>query len=235
MLAPSLPVRADSPELGTHWRLESDKGVIHVYAPPKYDARHAGLVVYVHGYRTSADRAWHEHRLREQFLASRQNALFVVPQAPTSIDDPVRWESLSSLRDALRAARIRAPDGPVIAVGHSGAYRTIARWVAEPELSEIILLDGLYRDPAPFETFAAAPKHKLILVGKETAKACAALARRASGIALEHIPEAYADFSARERRATLLYLRSQYGHEEIVAGGKVLPLLLRLTPLRSLT
>lgn len=234
MWLPCSPLRAAEPDAGKHWRIESERGVVHVYAPPGYDARRAGLVVYVHGCRTDVDRAWRDHHLREQFLASRQNALFVVPQAPASLDAPLRWESLQTLRDALADARIQIPSGGVIAVGHSGAYRTIARWLSEPELSEIILLDGLYRDPAPFEAFAAAQGHKLILVGKETAKACAALALRASGSARERIPDSYEQLSAAERRAALLYLRSQYGHEEIVAGGKVLPLLLRLTPLRLL-
>jgi hypothetical protein len=217
-----------------HRRIESDEGVVHVYTPPGYDARRAGMLVYVHGYRTSVDRAWREHHLREQFLASRQNALFVVPEVPASIDDPPRWKSLQTLRDTLHAAQIHVPDGPVVAVGHSGAYRTIARWLGEPKLSEIILLDGLYRDPAPFEAFAAAPAHKLILIGKETAAACAALARRLSGVARDRIPETYEALGSRDRRAALLYLRSQYGHEEIVAGGKVLPLLLRLTPFERL-
>lgn len=234
MLAPCSPLRAAEPDAGKHWRIESGHGVLHVYAPPGYDARHAGMLVYVHGYRIGVDRAWQDHQLRAQFLASRQNALFVAPQAPASIDETVRWESLETMREALRAAHIRVPGGPVIAVGHSGAYRTLARWLSEPELSEVILLDGLYRDPAPFEAFAAAKGHKLILVGKETAKACAALARRLSGVAHERIPETYDELSASDRRANLLYLRSQYGHEEIVSGGKVLPMLLRLTPLALL-
>ena len=33
---------------------------------------------------------------------------------------------------------------PIAAIGHSGAYRTIASWLKSPRLTRVVLLDGLY-------------------------------------------------------------------------------------------
>ena len=40
--------------------------------------------------------------------------------------------------------------------------------------------------------------------------------------------------SVRERRAKLLYIRSQYDHYSMITNKKVIPLLLRLTRLEKL-
>jgi len=42
-------------------------------------------VIYVHGYYTDADGAWSEHDLARQFKASHQNAMFIVPDAPSGM------------------------------------------------------------------------------------------------------------------------------------------------------
>ena len=48
------------------------------------------------------------------------------------------------------------------------------------------------------------------------------------------MPAADSGFTKRQRGAKLLYIRSQYEHMQIVTGGKVIPVLLRLTPLKAL-
>ena len=48
------------------------------------------------------------------------------------------------------------------------------------------------------------------------------------------IPDSETDLDPRERGARLLYFKSQYTHEELVTDGKVLSLLLRLSPLKRL-
>ena len=57
---------------------------MHVWVPPSYDRATAGTVVYVHGYWTDADGAWRDYSLARQFRASHQNALFIVPDAPSA-------------------------------------------------------------------------------------------------------------------------------------------------------
>ena len=48
------------------------------------------------------------------------------------------------------------------------------------------------------------------------------------------MPSSAAGFSRREKNAQLLYIRSQYEHMAIVTSGKVIPVLLHLTPLKAL-
>ena len=98
---------------GKHWRIKTAQGAVHVWVPAGYDRETAGTVVYVHGYWTDADGAWRDHSLARQFRASRQNALFIVPDAPSRNDEQVKWPALTDLRRAVTRANIKLPDGPI--------------------------------------------------------------------------------------------------------------------------
>jgi len=224
---------------GTHWRMSTAQGAVHVWIPKDYDRNTAGSVFYIHGYWTNADEAWREHGLAQQFRASRQNAMFIVPDAPASNDDGVNWPSLTDLRRAVSRANIHLPDGPVVVMGHSGAFRTITQWVDHRLVEQIILLDALYAGETAFDDYIGkgshADEHKLIVVGASTAQESADFVRKYKfAIARENMPESVSGFSRREKGARLLYIRSQFEHMSIVTSGKVIPSLLRLTPLRAL-
>jgi hypothetical protein len=228
----------DVVEGGRHWRIKTDEGAVHVWVPADYDRATAGTVVYVHGYYTDADGAWAEYKLARQFRASRQNALFVVPDAPAGNDDDVKWPALTDLRRALARANIRVPDGPTIVMGHSGAFRTVMKWVDHHAIEQIILLDAMYGGEKAFDDYIAngkrADQHKLIVVGSDTAASSSSFAKKYPfAVAREAMPDGKA-FSKRERRAKLLYIRSQFGHMQIVTSGKVIPKLLQLTHLRAI-
>lgn len=225
---------------GTAWRVKTAKGPVYVWIPKGYRRATAGLVVYIHGYHTSVDGAWKRHNLPQQFRKSRQNAMFIVPEAPQSNDDKVYWPALGDLKKHVsRGGNIRLPDGPTIIIGHSGAFRTIAQWVDNRLLAEVILLDALYGRKSEFKQFIHSGKrakhHKLIIVATDTIDNAKAFAKQFRYAAVrKSIPKSYDGFSKREKRSKLLYLRSQYSHSSIVTGGKVIPLLLRLTPLERL-
>ncbi len=219
---------------GSAWRLKTKAGPVWVYAPPGYNRATAGVVAYVHGYNVTLDEAWSRHALASQFRDSRQNALFVVPEAPKSNAEHPRWTSLDALLGAVRAAGIRTPGGPAVAVAHSGGFRTVATWLDEARLAQVILLDGLYGASDAFARFARTGGKRLVLVGEDTAEACDKLLtgfKRAAR--LPRIPNSVSDLPASAKRARVLYLRSQYNHGAIVDGRKTIPLLLRLTPLRA--
>lgn len=224
---------------GKHWRIQTGQGAVHVWVPEGYDRATAGTVVYVHGYWTDADGAWREHQLARQFKASRQNALFIVPDAPASNDDIVRWPALKDLRRAIARANIRIPDGPTIVMGHSGAFRTVMQWVDHRAVAQIILLDAMYSGERKFDEFIASGKraddHKLIVVGAGTAQSSAAFVKQYKfAVAREKMPDGVWGFTKRERSAKLLYIRSQYEHMTMVTNRKVIPTLLRVTPLKAL-
>jgi len=224
---------------GKHFRIATSRGAVHVWVPPDYNRETAGTVIYVHGYYTDADGAWREHELAKQFKASHQNALFIVPDAPAGNDDDVKWPALKDLRKAVTRANIHLPDGPVVVMGHSGAFRTVMQWVDHKLVDQIILLDALYAGESAFDEFIASGKraddHKLIVVAASTAEESASFAKRYKfAVAREKMPGSAGGFSKRERGAKLLYIRSQFEHMAIVTSGKVIPTLLRVTPLKAI-
>lgn len=224
---------------GKHWRIKTSQGAVHVWLPPGYDRETAGTVVYVHGYYTDADGAWREHELAKQFKASHQNAMFVVPDAPAGNDDAVNWPALTDLRRAVARANLKMPDGPIIVMGHSGAFRTVMQWVDHRLVDQIILLDAMYAGESQFDEFIGSGKradeHKLIVVAASTAEESSSFARKYKfAVARESMPKTVGGFTKHERGAKLLYIRSQYEHMQIVTSGKVIPILLRVTPLKAL-
>jgi len=236
----SAAVAAGSEAGGEHLRLVTPRGIVHVWRPSAYDAKRAGIVVYVHGYFTRVDQAWREDHLAEQFQGSGRNALFIVPEAPASPRQRVRWRNLQMLlHTTAQRGGLRLPRGPIVAVGHSAAFRTIVNWLPEPRLRCVLLLDGLYRDERQFDSWLrSAPgheSHRLVLVADETARESEGLAQGfPSALLMDHIPEDLEELTPQDKLAPLLVLRSQYEHMAIVTSGRVIPLLLGLAPLPAL-
>ena len=131
------------------------------------------------------------------------------------------------------------PDGPVVVIGHSGAFRTVMQWVDHKLVDQIILLDALYAGESAFDEYIKSGKraddHKLIVVGADTAQDSAGFVKKYKfARAREKVPAAMSGFTKDERRSKLLYIRSQYDHMSIVTSQKVIPLLLRVTRLKAL-
>ena len=214
---------------GSHMRLETNHGPVHLFRPPGFDRKTAGVVVYVHGYYTHIDEAWYEHKLAQQFAASRRNALFIAPEAPAAPEEKPSWTSLRRLLTVVfRMARIREPTGPLVVAGHSGAYRTLVPWLDEPALHHLILIDALYGNEPDFLDWLARERaNRMTLVVKGTAKWADPFVKHLPyAVTLPRIPGAITDLSHSARAAKLLCLRSQYGHFELITEGRVMPVLL---------
>lgn len=234
-----LDKKEDTVAGGTHWRIKTKAGAVHVWIPADYDRESAGTVVYVHGYYTDSDGAWRDYGLARQFRASKQNAMFVVPDAPSGNDEEVKWPALTDLRKAVARANIRLPDGPLVVVGHSGAFRTVMKWIDNRTVDQIILLDALYGGEKAFDEYIDSGKraddHKLIVVGAATAQGSKAFAKKYPfAVTRDKLPSSADGFKKKEKRAKLLYVHSQYEHMSIVTNGKVIPTLLHLTQLKGL-
>jgi hypothetical protein len=237
---PKPKVTSDTVAGGKHWRFKADKGVVHVWIPEGYDARAAGTVVYVHGYYTSADEAWSGFHLADQFRASKQNAVFIVPDAPRGNDDGLYYDTLTNLlRQVWRHTHLERPWGPIVVIGHSGAFRTIVPWLDYTAIDHVILLDALYADENKFAHWLTGAKghesNKLTVVGEDTTSRAEAFLRQFKGVVrMKKIPGNWDQLDKRQRTARVLYMQSQYGHMQLVSNGKVIPLLLRRTPLRPI-
>jgi hypothetical protein len=236
----SPPFVKDRAANGDHWRFETARGPVHVWTPPGYDAATAGIVLYVHGHIHNVDQAWTQHKLAEQFLASEQNALFIAMEAPISRRDTVKWPSLAGLlREVRRQTGLIRPWGHVVAIGHSGAYTTILRWLDYRPLDTVVLLDGLYGHEEYFEDWvyrsAGHDDKRLTVVAADTLRWSEPFARRNKGVVtVDLVPTSYEEVEPTARRAKVLYMRSQFPHMEIVSQGKVMPVALRLTRLPRL-
>jgi hypothetical protein len=227
---------------GLHWRVSTPRGIIHVWVPPGYRRKTAGLVVYLHGDGVNADGAWTQHHLAKQFRASRQNAMFVVPEAPNDTDKPVIWPELGKFRRALRRkGGFIVPRGHQVVIGHSRAYATMGGWLDNKYLHQVIVLDGFYGSVQQrfneFLTGKRARQHRVLIVAKDTYARAAAFARRFKWAQIRSkkgVPTRLRQLTRRQRRSRLLVIRSQFGHSAIVKSGKVIPLVLQVTPLRRI-
>jgi len=229
---------------GAHWRLLTPKGPVHVWEPRGYDAATAGTVVYVHGFYTNVDKAWIQHALAEQFAGSRVNALFIVPEAPSGSGEEVFWPVLSEL---LAEVQKQLPGiearGPIVAAGHSGAWRTLGLWAdeaASKQVDNFILLDGLYGMDEKFQAWVArrpaTDEPRMTLVSHDTSKRAATFLESIEGAKRRSaLPETYRDLTAGEKNVPVLDIASAgLSHMEIVTSGKVLPVLLHRSALRSI-
>lgn len=231
-------VRTTSEKGGVHWRINSKQGIIHVYRPWGFRLKSGGIVVYVHGYRSSADKTWNKRGIAEQFRRSKQNAIFIVIDAPSYKGANVNFPALSKLLTlVMRYTKMRLPRGHIVAIGHSAAYRTIVKWLDYRYLDHVILVDALYARGKEFYHWMSTHKykawHKLIVISYDTRKQTETFLKRFKYVVKrKSIPKSYYQFTKREKRTRLLYLQSQYGHRQLITNRKVLPLLLRLTRLR---
>lgn len=208
---------------GHHWRLDTARGVVHAWAPADYDAATAATVVFVHGYWINVDGAWASYRLPQQFALSGINAIFIVPEAPWAKWAPIVWPSLTELvRTVADQIDIAMPAKRLVAIGHSGAYRTLAMWLADPMLDTIALLDALYVEVGLLPWMRASEQRRLVNIVYETGRVSGYLHRRlpstqrVDGLPREGLPD-----------ARILYVRTDVGHWELVTGGVALPLALR--------
>ncbi len=220
---------------GHHWRIDTPHGAVHVWTPAGYHADGAGLVAYVHGYYSDVDSAWRDHQLPEQFALSGVNAMFVVCEAPAGNKAPVYWSSLSELFRTVQAGTGGAlPSGPVIAIGHSGAFRTLIPWLDDPRVDWMILVDAAYARIDPFiDWVKASPAHHLYYVGDDTIEWTEEM-RRELPTSVELDRFTFDGLPPEARAAPIVYVRSQFAHMPLVTGGIALPSLLRAMPLDSL-
>jgi hypothetical protein len=235
---PTSEERAEAPptpyELATagrSWRIETRRGPVHVWVPDGYDARTAAIVVYVHGYFVDVDEAWRDQRLPEQFAMSGANAMFVACGAPEGPRGRVAWPSLRHLLSVVRRGIDRPlPKGRLVAVGHSGAHRTIAQWLDNRRLDAIVLVDAAYGDLRPFRHWLRASKdHRLLDVGALTQPKTDAFHRHVPSLVVEGFPDPDVAHDALEawRKARVIYVRSHRDHMQLVTEGLALPMLLR--------
>ena len=195
-------------------------------------------MIYVHGLYTKVDGAWDEHNLPHQFAASTINAMFIACEAPSSLGEAVAWTSMSELLATVDAAiaDVRQPRRRIVAVGHSGAYRTLLHWLTDETLDTVVLFDAAYGEIESYRSWVTAkPRRRLIDVGDDTKKWTEELHKKLPDtVILEDFPPVEQEIPAAVARAKILYIRSTMGHFPLVTGGIALPMVLRTLRMRKL-
>lgn len=132
------------------------------YRLSKVDA--VDYVIHFHGHSNTVEKALNNHKLREQFSLSLQNAILVVPQGPVNAIDSSAGKlersggmkrMLTEVHHFLRKQGVigsRQHLRRLIITSHSGGYRAAENCLKHGgfEVSELFLFDSLY---AGTETF----------------------------------------------------------------------------------
>jgi hypothetical protein len=141
---------------------------VAIFIPKNFRASNkVDLVVHFHGWKNHVESVLKNYQLIDQFVASRRNAILVVPQGPYDapdsfggkLEDPDGFkhfveEVLGTLRShsSLTNAGLRA--GGIILSGHSGGYQVISaildRGGMQPDIREVFLFDALYAQTPRF-------------------------------------------------------------------------------------
>ena len=225
------PSPAELVEAGQSWVIDTPRGHVRVWIPDGYDAETAATIVYVHGYYADVDHAWVDQKLPEQFAISGLNAMFIACGAPESASEPVTWPSLRQLLAAVRTGIHRAlPARHLVAVGHSGAHRTLVRWLGDRDLDTVVLVDAAYGELEPYRAWLHRSKaHRFIDIASDTMWRTDPFHRTLPGTkTVDHFPSAdEGTFSAAARDARILYVRATREHMQLVTDGVALPLTLR--------
>jgi len=157
---------------------------VYVFVPRHFrpsPGREVPMLVHFHGHGSTADRAMATHKLREQLVASRQDAILVVPQGPVNASDSscgkleapggfsrLVHEVLAHLatKDVSRllgtTAFERANLGRVCLSAHSGGYHAAAQCLRHGgvEVNEVYLFDALYAEADVFRDWVLRGKGK---------------------------------------------------------------------------
>ena len=211
-------------------RFATENGPVRVWMPRGYDPATAGIVIYVHGYYTTVDRAWRQHRLARQFAASGLNALFIACEAPTGPEDRVAWESSADLLARVAENVDRPlPDGKVIAVGHSGAHRTLWTWLDDERLDTIALIDAMYGEPEPLLAWIGEDEQRRLIDVARLAQpeANALHAELPETVVFDGFPSRRRGRLPGARDARIVYVPTSIDHMPLVTGGLALPMTLR--------
>jgi hypothetical protein len=230
-LTPPSPPKIDSDEevledmakAGRHWRIETEHGPVHVWVPENYDPATAATIVFVHGYHVDVDQAWTDYRLDQQFALSGDNAMFIAPSSPREKWSPITWPSLNALLATVKASvDIAMPTKRLVIAGHSGAYRTLAIWLANDKLDTVVLLDAVYGEYSFSPWVRSSQTHRLVNIAFETDRFSDFMHRwLPSTVRVLGLPEA--GFP----EARILYAKTTVGHYPLVTDGIALPLALR--------
>jgi hypothetical protein len=163
-------------DAATHYS-NSDVGI---FIPDGWQPRNGAIDLIVHFYGWNHDIAatFSTYRLREQLVASRRNAILVVPEGPTNAPDSgfgkleldpggfARF--INDVAARLQQMQFSNTDrvGRIVLTAHSGGYGgaggVLTRGGMNDSITDVILFDAAYGYFDAFAEWASAPQHHLL-------------------------------------------------------------------------
>jgi len=142
------------------------------------------FVIHFHGWKNTVAGALHQYELVEQLLASRRNAVLVLPEGPHDapdsfggkLEDPDGFkrfmaELTTVLREQSTLKRKDFTVGNIILSGHSGGYEVISaildRGGLAAQVKEVWLFDALYAQTDRFLAWADQQHGRLLNIYTE--------------------------------------------------------------------
>jgi hypothetical protein len=151
-----------------------------IFVPDGWQPRNGAVDFVVHFYGWNHDIAatFSTYRLREQLVASRRNAILIVPEGPTNAPDSGDGKLeldaggfqrfMADVAARLKELQLSDTDriGRIVLTAHSGGYGgaggVLARGGMNDSITDVILFDAAYGYFDAFADWARAPQHHLL-------------------------------------------------------------------------
>lgn len=230
-----------------------DDGTVGIFVPDGLHPNNGAIdyIVHFHGWNNDVRTVLTRYRLRQQVVASRRNAVLLVPQGPKNVPDSDDGKleldpngSARFMRDV--AARLHADGivttdrvGRIVLSAHSGGYGgaggVLTRGGLNDSISDVLLFDAAYGYYDAFTGWAkAAPQHHLLsLFTDDTSTGNAALMGGVQA-AQPNIYVRLADtmtLAQLQTRAPTFVLTTSVAHDELLQKYNWYALFLQTTAL----
>jgi hypothetical protein len=215
---------------------------VAIFIPKGFrETGHIDFVVHFHGWQNNVEAVLRRYQLIEQLVASRRNAVLVVPQGPCNapdsfggkLEDPDGFAHfMNEVTETLRSkSRLKFRPfvlGGIVLSGHSGGYQVISsildRGGLTGQVKEVWLFDALYARTDTFLAWWDKSHGRLINLYTEhggtkgeTEQLMAILKQRGIPFfAAKDMEQTAADL----RQNRLLFLYSELAHNDVVDNQK---------------
>lgn len=212
----------------------------------------ADVVVHFYGWRHDIAATYSTYRLREQLLASKRNAILIVPEGPTNAPDSgfgkleldpggfqrfmaevLSWLQRSGYRSAQRIGRI-------VLTAHSGGYGgaggALQRGGMNAQITDVILFDSAYGYLDAFADWAKQPDHHFLSVfTDDTSTGNTAIMGKLQGSSPNLFVWLAEDMTLQklQTRAATFVLTTSVAHDELLQKYSWYSLFLQSTALQS--
>jgi hypothetical protein len=228
---------------------------VGIFVPDGWSPENGAIdaIVHFYGWRHDVGATFLTYRLREQLLASKRNAILIVPEGPTNapdsgdgkleLDDNGFTRFIGDVFGWLQQSNVSPVDraGRIVLTAHSGGYGgaggVLTRGGRNDNITDVLLFDSAYGYYDAFADWAARDtKHLLSIFTDDTMMGNVTL----MGMLQRSLPSSYVWLAKdltldrlRTRDATFI-LTTDVAHDDLLTHDSWYALFLQTTALASL-